>query len=74
MSIEDRAQEHEAHIWEINNMRRKVGPPPAKPGDADYGPEECEECGDTMHPVRRSYRFILCTSCQTAREIVTRRR
>jgi len=55
-------------MWEINNMHRKPLPPLAKPGDARYGPEECDECGAEMHQVRRSYGFRLCTACQSERE------
>lgn len=72
MSIEDKAQEHEARIWEFNNRPRE--PRTFAPEDAGYGPAECEECGADMHPIRRSYGFKLCTSCASAREIVTRRR
>ena len=73
MSMEDRAQEHEAHVWELNNVHRKQMPPVAQPGDPRYGPEECEECGDDMPEVRRSYGFKLCTQCQSAIEALRRR-
>lgn len=49
-------------------MRRKALPAVAKPGDPGYGPEECERCGDDMHPVRRSYGFKLCVHCAEAKE------
>lgn len=72
MSLEDKAQEHEAHEWAINNRRREVVT--HKPGDPGYGPEDCQDCGDTMPAVRRGYGFVRCTPCQSAREIVTGRR
>lgn len=65
MSIEDKAQEHEAQIWEINNRARVVS---YQPGDPGYGPEECERCGAEVHPVRRSYGYKLCTPCASAAE------
>lgn len=66
MSIEDQAQEHEAHIWAINNRPRQVER--FQPGDSGYGPEECDDCGAEMHPVRRSHGFNRCTACQSAIE------
>ena len=71
MNIADNAQDHEAHEWALRNAPREVKQ--YKPGDAGYGPEECDECGDKMHPVRRGHGFRLCTSCQSAREIVSGR-
>lgn len=71
MNLEDRAQEHEAMMWSQINAPREVRQ--FKPGEAGYGPEECDQCGDDMHPVRRGHGFRLCTSCQSAREIVTGR-
>ena len=68
MSAEDLAQEHEARYWELNNMNRKHLPPKADPGDPNYGPEECNTCGEEMHPVRRSHGFKLCVNCATAEE------
>ena len=71
MSLEDKAQEHEAAEWAIRNRPRAVRT--FNPGEDGYGPEECAECGDAMHPVRRGHGFKLCTSCQSAREIVNGR-
>ena len=71
MSIGDRAQEHEAKEWAIINRPRKVAK--FAPGDPGYGPDECEECDDEMHPVRRTHGFKLCTSCQSAVERRSRR-
>lgn len=71
MSIEDRAQEHEAQEWAIINRPREVAK--YAPGEPGYGPEECEECGAEMHPVRRAHGFVLCTSCQSAVERRSRR-
>lgn len=71
MSIEDKAQEHEAQEWAINNRPREFVR--FQPGDAGYGPEECEDCGAEMHPVRRMHGFVLCTSCQSAVERRSRR-
>lgn len=33
-----------------------------------YGPEECDQCGDEMHTIRRQHGFRLCVECQTLRE------
>ena len=66
MSIEEKAQEHEAQVWMLNNSR------PAfviyQPGEAGYGQEFCRDCGADMHPVRRSHGFTTCTPCASARE------
>jgi hypothetical protein len=74
MSIEDRAQEHEAQIWEIHNMRRRPPAPTAGPGEPGYGPEECEDCEAEMPAVRRSYGFRLCTNCASRQERARGRR
>lgn len=66
MSLEDNAQEYEAKLWAINNRAREVVS--YHPGDKGYGPEECEQCGAGMHPVRRSYGFKVCTPCASATE------
>lgn len=66
MSIEDNAQAHEAQEWEIRNRAREVVS--YKPGEKGYGPEECEQCGADMHPVRRAHGFKLCTPCASANE------
>lgn len=65
MSIEDKAQEHEAAEWAAINMNRKGLPPLKKPGDPGYGPAECDECGAEMPALRRANGWVLCTSCQT---------
>ena len=66
MSIEDKAQEHEAQIWAINNRPRETVT--YEPGQTGYGPEECVSCGADMHPVRRGYGFKTCTPCASAAE------
>lgn len=66
MSLDDDAQAHEAQIWAINNRAREVVR--YQPGEPNYGPEECNECGDEMHPVRRSHGFTLCIHCATLQE------
>ena len=72
MSIEDAAQEHEAQVWSIINRPRQVVT--YKPGETGYGPEDCPKCGDEMHPVRRADGRKLCTPCQSALEVGSRRR
>lgn len=72
MSLEDKAQQHEATIWAQNNRAREVVT--YNPGERGYGPVECADCGDDMHQVRRSYGFTRCTSCAAAREPTGRRR
>lgn len=67
MSAEDRAQELEVKVWEQNN-KASTEPLRYEPTDPGYGPAECEECDGDMHPVRRSYGYKLCVSCQQARE------
>lgn len=71
MSIEDRAQEHEAQMWAIHNRAREVVR--HQPGDPGYGPEECESCGAEMHPVRRGHGFKICVDCATLAERSRRR-
>ena len=66
MNIEDAAQAHEAQEWTIRNLAREVVT--YQPGERGYGPAECEECGDDMHPVRRGYGFKVCTKCQSRLE------
>ena len=68
MSLEDKAQEHEAQEWASINMNRPRLPDVKKPGDPGYGPAECDECGADMHPIRRGYGFKLCTACQSELE------
>ena len=54
MSAEDRAQELEIKVWEAHNSRGS-SPVRFEPHHEGYGPEECDECGAEMHPVRRGY-------------------
>lgn len=72
MSLEDKAQEHEAAIWAQNNRPREVKA--FKPGEPGYGPAECVDCEREMHKVRRGYGFIRCTACASALEPTDRRR
>lgn len=65
MSLEDKAQEHEAQQWELRNIHRKALPPPAAPGDHDYGPALCDDCEAPMPPLRRAWRLSMCTACTT---------
>ena len=67
MSIEDKAQEHEAKMWEIANKPRPTQPI-YSPGDSGYGPEECHKCGAEMPTLRRANGWVLCTPCQSATE------
>lgn len=67
MSMEDRAQEHEAAEWARNNAPRPQKPT-YQPGDAGYGPEFCDECESPMPELRRANGWVLCTSCQSAVE------
>ena len=66
MNIEDAAQAHEIQQWAIINRPRDVVV--HQPGDACYGPAECEKCGADMHPVRRGHGFTVCTPCASAAE------
>lgn len=67
MSQEDRAQEQELMQWELNNRSR---PEPVRysPGDAGYGPEDCDGCGAEMPTVRREHGFTICVGCKSAQE------
>lgn len=67
MSLEDKAQEHEAKEWELRNTRRPEQPT-YKPGEPGYGPEECQECDADMPAKRREYGYRLCTACATEAE------
>ena len=67
MSAENRAQELEIKVWEAHNSRGS-SPVRFEPHQEGYGPEECDECGAEMHPVRRGYGYRLCVTCQQARE------
>ena len=67
MSLEDRAQEHEAKEWAYRNAARPERVT-YKPGDAGYGPAFCEECESPMPELRRANGWVLCTSCQSAVE------
>lgn len=70
MNLEDRAQQHEAMMWTMANTLPRA--PVYQPGDRGYGPAECTKCGDDMHEVRRRDGRVLCTPCQSAREIARR--
>ena len=67
MSIEDRAQDHEAIEWAARNAPRAAAVQ-HRPGEEGYGPRYCEECGSTMPELRRANGWKLCTSCQSAVE------
>ena len=67
MSLEDKAQDHEAAEWLARNTSRP-DKPIYKPGEPGYGPKWCEECGSAMPDLRRANGWLLCTSCQTAVE------
>lgn len=42
--------------------------------EPEYGPEECEECGNEMPELRREYGFKLCVGCQEHLEQLEKRR
>lgn len=67
MSAEDIAQDVELRAWELNNVYRRQMVE-YKPGDAGYGPEECESCGESMPVRRREMGRKLCTECQSLQE------
>lgn len=66
MSQEDKAQEQELMQWERNQSR----PAPVRyaPGDAGYGPAECEYCDADMPAARREHGFTVCVDCKTKLE------
>lgn len=66
MSEADAAQEVELREWERINAAVANKPEPA------YGPANCVECDNDMHPVRRQHGFKLCVECQTLREAAQR--
>lgn len=67
MSLEDKAQEHEAAEWAIRNAPRPERPT-YTPSDPGYGPKECDECEATMPAFRRQHGWRLCTNCQSLAE------
>lgn len=67
MSIEDRAQDHEAKLWEMANAPRPERPTYG-PEHPLYGPENCEGCEATMPVFRRRHGWQLCTECQSDAE------
>ena len=73
MSLEDRAQEHEAVEWAMRNGQRAEGKTYA-PGEPGYGPAECEECDEPMPTLRRANGWSLCTACKAAQERFRARR
>lgn len=74
MNLEDMAQQHEAQLWEERNSHWDRQPAVKNPGDPGYGPAECDDCGEDMHPVRRRYGFKACTKCQSEVEAKTSNR
>lgn len=68
MSIEDIAQDIELAQWERNNKPTGDSLKVYAKGDPNYGPEECQECGDEMPEKRREYGCKLCTHCQSIAE------
>jgi RNA polymerase-binding transcription factor DksA len=67
MSEADQAQAREIREWEMIN-NRSVQQTKYAPGDAGYGPEECDECGAQMIPERRAWGFTICIACKQAEE------
>lgn len=63
MSIEDRAQDHEATEWAARNAPRAAAAQ-HQPSDPGYGPKYCDECESVMPALRRANGWRLCTSCQ----------
>lgn len=53
--------------WERNN-RSRPAPVRYAPGDAGYGPEDCEGCGAEMPAARREHGFTICVACKTVQE------
>lgn len=68
MAQEDVAQDLELRQWELNNLNSHKGPTRFEPGDYDYGPEFCDQCGDEMPVQRREWGFRICVSCKSATE------
>lgn len=73
MSMEDIAQEVELKQWELNNASRQA-PVKYAPGDAGYGPAECDECGSDMPAARRAHGFTICVACKTSQELQQKHR
>lgn len=67
MSDEDRAQELELKGWEWNNRSRDEVKK-YEPGEAGYGPQECDDCGDDIPEKRRSHGYRLCVACKSDQE------
>jgi formylmethanofuran dehydrogenase subunit E len=67
MSLEDKAQEHEAMVWSLVNAPRPERPT-FKPGEPGYGPAECDDCGEDMPELRRTDGRRCCTPCTSERE------
>lgn len=67
MSLEEKAQEHEAKVW-LQQQQLRVVPPMYQPQDAGYGPAECVRCDAPMPALRRQNGWRLCTACQTKAE------
>ncbi len=71
MSIEDYAQEQELMRWELNN-RSRPEPLSYAPGDAGYGPEQCDDCDAEMPAVRRAHGFRICVACKSEQEAIAK--
>lgn len=67
MSLEDRAQDHEATLWSMRNdaVRKPVRYCPL---DTGYGQQDCTECGDAVGIPRRELGFSICFDCASAAE------
>lgn len=73
MSVEDFAQIVELQEWERNNLKPHAAQTRFEPGEFDYGPEECVECGEKMPDERRAWGFTLCVTCKAETEQPYRR-
>jgi hypothetical protein len=67
MSNENLAQDVELKEWEFNNRARN---PVVKfsQKDAEFGPEFCVKCDESMPLVRRQYGYKLCVTCKSKEE------
>lgn len=71
MSLEDKAQEHEAMMWTIANTPRAQRT--YAEGEPGYGPAECADCDAPMPALRRSMGKTRCTECTEALDMLRRR-
>ena len=67
MSMEDQAQELELAHWQINNTPKDDGHK-FSPGEAGYGPAECDECTSPMPTERREWGYTICVHCKAEQE------